>query len=187
MKGKKKGPWTLLSSTVAYRAPSFVVHADEVLSRTGKRITYSWIEMQEGVNIIPIDEKGNVYLAKEYRYGLGRECVEGVSGGIEKGDTPLASAKKELKEELGITAKKWTALGAYDSVTSKMRHREHLYLAEGLTFGAQDLEEMEEIGMVKMPFSRAVKLARSGGITYGFTALGLHLAEVLMKAHTKKK
>lgn len=170
---KKAGPWTILSSKVVYTTPWITVHEDNVRTRNGQATTYSWIRINEGVTVIPIDENGNVYLAREYRYGPGRYTLEAMSGGMEKKSTPLQNAKRELKEELGITAKKWHYFGAFDSITSQLRHREHLFLAEGLTVGTQHLEDTEEIEIVRMSLARALKLVEMGTITTGFTALAL--------------
>ena len=70
--------------------------------------------MKSGVSVLPIDNKGNVYLTKEYHYAVERETIEAISGGIDKGENKENAAKRELNEEAGITANEWIDLGVLD-------------------------------------------------------------------------
>lgn len=178
---KKKGPWTVTGTRVVYKNPWLQVHEDAVIGPTGKKGTYSWVKGNDGVCVVALDTKGNVYLAREYRYGIGRVSLEAVSGGIEKGQTKLSAAKCELRQEAGITAKKWTYLGVYDALSSKFSNANHLYLAEDLSFGPQELEETEQITIVPMPFKRALDLVRTGTIRSAEVALALHMIDAILK------
>ena len=74
-------------------------------------------------------------MTKEFRYAVGQMSLEVVSGGVEEGEEPLAAARRELKEELGIEADEWVELGRVDPFTSMVLSPARLFLARKLHFG----------------------------------------------------
>ncbi len=105
---KIKGPWRVKSSKVVYQNPWIKVTEDQVIRPDGKPGIFGVVEQKHGVCVVPIDNVGNVYLIKEYKYAIGRISTEIVAGGVDQDETLLQAAKRELKEEAGIIAKKWT-------------------------------------------------------------------------------
>jgi len=170
---KKKGPWTVTGTKVVYKNPWMTVREDKVITPAGKRGLFGTVEWLPGCSVIALDEKRNIYLTKEYHYAMSKVTIEAVSGGIDRKETKLAAAKRELKEEAGITAKKWTHLGLIHPFTSQVGVPNYLYLAEGLSFGETDLDETEQITIVKMPLKKALDLIESGKITHGATVATL--------------
>ncbi len=120
-----------------------------------------------------LDEHNVVHLTSEFHYAVGRVTLEGVSGGIESGESPLQSAQRELLEELGIVAQKWTWLGSVDPFTSAVHSPVQLYLAEGLTFEATQLEGTELIDRVALPLAEAVAAVMDSHITHAPTCVAL--------------
>lgn len=170
---EKRGPWTKLKSRIVYKNPWITVHEDAVITPGGTRGIYGVIDIGSGASVIAMDDKQNVYLTKEYHYPIGKATLEAVSGAADGKERPLVNAKRELKEEAGITAKYWTLLGVDTPLTSLLRCRTYMYLAEGLTFGTQELEPTESIVIEKIPFKKALALALSGKINHSATVLGL--------------
>src|SRR5689334_9405485 len=96
---KRRGPWVVQGSKVIYENPWVRVEEDAVITPSGKETIYSTVHFGDGSIVLPFDAEGNVYLAKEYRYGIDKVVVEAFAGGIDSGEEPLEGAKRELLEE----------------------------------------------------------------------------------------
>ncbi len=165
-KMKQHGPWGILSSKKVFENPWVKVSEDKVIRPDGKPGSHVVIEINEGSHVLAVDEFGYCYLTREFHYAIGREGIENAAGGIDKGESPLQAAKRELTEELGITARKWTSLGKLEPLTTLIKARQHLFLAQELSFGKRALEGTEKITLVKMHFSKLYEKCASGEITY---------------------
>jgi 8-oxo-dGTP pyrophosphatase MutT (NUDIX family) len=113
------------------------------------------------------DEDRHVYLTEEFHYAVGRTTIEAVSGGVEPGEDALATARRELQEEIGIEAEEWTDLGTVDPFTASIVSPTRLYLARKLRFGEQSPEGTEQIRCVGMPLDEAVRMVLESEITHG--------------------
>lgn len=164
---KKHGPWTILSSKKMYKNQWIEILQDEVIRPDNKRGIFGVIKQRGGVSVLPIDDKGFVYLTEEFHYAIGRNSLETVSGGIEGKETPLAAAKRELKEELGIVANEWLDRGLVDPLTTVLSSPQRLFLAKGLKFYKSDQEGTETITIVKIPLSEAIAKVLKSEITHG--------------------
>ncbi len=163
---KKHGPWQIVDSREVYRDPWTSLRRDEVIRPDGKPGSYCVVNLKPGVSVLAIDDDDNAYLTEEFHYGVGRVTTETVSGGIEPGEESLATARRELKEELGIEARDWMDVGNVDPFTANVVSPTKLYLARSLTFGEQQLEGTEQIRRVKLPFRRVVQMVTSSEITH---------------------
>jgi ADP-ribose pyrophosphatase len=106
--------------------------------------------------------------------------IEVPGGHVDKGEKPLAGARRELREETGIRAKRMTKLiTCFSSI--KVQQRVHLYLAEGLTAGEQTLDDDEEIELLQVPLDEAVRRARRGWMVHGPSILALFAAAELVR------
>ncbi|CAA9586221.1 MAG: hypothetical protein AVDCRST_MAG88-3978, partial [uncultured Thermomicrobiales bacterium] len=108
---RRNGPWTIEETTEQYRNQMITVREDRVTQPDGEPGSYATVEIQPGVAVLPVDRDGIAQLTRQFRYALGRESVEVVSGAIDEGEEPLEAARREAKEELGITAEDWVDLG----------------------------------------------------------------------------
>lgn len=165
----KKGPWTVTDSKTVYKNPWINVKEDKVIRPDGKEGIFGVVEMKPGITILPIDDEGNVYLTKEYHYAVERETIEAISGGIEKGENKESAAKRELKEETGITANEWIDLGVVDPFTNVVVSPNHLYLAKGLEFSKANPEGTEDIKVIKTSIKEAIQWVMESKITHGAT------------------
>jgi ADP-ribose diphosphatase len=163
---KQHGPWQIVESREVYRDPWTRLQRDEVIRPDGQPGTYCVVNLKPGVSVLAIDDEDNVYLTEEFHYGVGRITIEAVSGGIEDGEQPLATAQRELQEELGIEAKQWTDLGTVDPFTANVVSPTQLYLARSLTFGSPNLEGTEQIRCIKLPLQQVMQMTLTGKITH---------------------
>ncbi len=178
---QQHGPWQILATRQVYRDPWIEVDRDDVIRPDGQPGTHVVVRMKPGVAVLALDDEGNVHLTEEFHYGVGRETLEVVSGGIEPGEDPLATAQRELAEELGIRASDWTDLGSVDPFTSIVVSPTRLYLARGLSFGATEFEGTERIRRRSLPLTEAVELVLSSGITHGPSCVLILKADRLLR------
>lgn len=175
------GPWTIRESRQVYRDPWVAVRRDEVTRPDGHPGSYCVVHLKHGVCVVAIDDRRRVHLTEEFHYGVGRLTIEAVSGGIESGDHPDATARRELAEELGITAAKWTDLGTVDPFTSNVVSPTRLYLATQLSFGEAATEGTEVIRHVVMPLEEAVEAVLESRITHAPSAVAILKAERMLR------
>ncbi len=164
---KQHGPWKIKSSEVKYKNPWIEVREDQVVRPDGKDGVYTTVRMKDGASVLAMDENGEVYLTKEFKYAIGKEGIEVMSGAIEKDEKPLDAAKRELKEELGLEAAEWIDLGFLNVFTSVVKSDANLYLARKLSSVANEQEGTETMNILKVPFDQAVQWVMESKITHG--------------------
>lgn len=179
---KKYGPWTILKSTEIYADPWIRLDKDDVLRPDGNPGTYSVVTLKPGVTVLALDGEGYVHLTREFHYAVGRITIEAVSGGIDEGESADVAAIRELAEELGLTAKKWTSLGKVDPFTGGVLSPTTLYLAEDLDEGVANQECTETIEHVKFPLQVAYEMAERGEITHAPSVICLLRAWILRRS-----
>lgn len=173
---KRFGPWTQLRSKITYRNPWISIQEDQVIRPDGKRSIYSFLRKPPGLFIVAFDGKG-VYLLTQYRYPLRRPILE-IPAGVMQGNNPLQNAKRELLEETGIRAKRWTRLGKHFDAPGHESTYIITYLAEGLdetsvhSRGQEGDEGIQSILKVSLPRLRTMIV--QGKIECGLTLASLN-------------
>ena len=180
--GKKHGPWTIEGTVENYRDEFIEFYVDSVIKPDGERGTFAVARMPRGVSVLALDEDGFVHLTKEFRYAIGRESVEVVSGAIDEGEEAREAARRELREELGIEAEELIELGTVDAITSQAFCPVELFLARGLEFGEAQREGTEKIERVRMRFEDAVEDALESRITHAPSCVLILKAEKHLSA-----
>lgn len=176
---KRHGPWTIKSSKTIYENEFLTVNEDSVIKPNDKPGKYTTVEMKTGAATLVIDDENNVYLTEQFRYAIGKNSIEVVAGGVEEDEEPLETAKKEVKEELGIEAEEWTKYGLLNTDTSIVKSPAHLFVARKLKFGKTEQEGSEEINMRKMSLDEAVEKVLNGEITHAISCY------LILKAHIR--
>ena len=167
-------PWTTLSSKSIYENPWIRVREDQVLNPSGNPGIYGVVSMRNwALGIIPLDEHGNTWLVGQYRYTLNEWFWEiPMGGGLKEADM-LESAKRELKEETGYTAARWTNIMRIHTSNSVTDEEGYVYLAEDLTPGEVEPEETEQLVVKKLPLKEAIEWVMEGKITDSISVGGL--------------
>jgi 8-oxo-dGTP pyrophosphatase MutT (NUDIX family) len=166
--------WKTLSSRVVYDNPWITVHEDHVINPGGGRNLYGHVHFKNvAVAIIPLDGEGNTWLVGQERYTLKRHSWELPMGGAPEHENPLAAAQRELKEETGLTARRWTEIMRLHTSNSITDEAGIVYVAEELTEGETAFEETEAIEVRKLPLKEAIAMALRGEITDAISVAGL--------------
>lgn len=169
--------WKTLSSKLIFENPWLKLTEEKVLDDLGNEKNYGLVSMIHGVSVLPIDQNGDVYLVKQYRYGLKDFSIEPPGGAIDPGETPLEAAKRELFEELGITSNKWIPLGYACGLTSAMDHKEHLFLVEIDANDTLDIGTHEEnLELIKVPLKKAVEMVQKSEIVLALSTTLIYKA-----------
>ncbi|MBJ6110106.1 NUDIX hydrolase [Hymenobacter sp. BT523] len=174
-------PWHTLSTEVKYHNPWISVREDQVLNPSGGRGIYGVVSMKnKALGIIPVDAEGNTWLVGQYRYALNEYSWEiPMGGGPVELDT-LESAQRELKEETGLSAARWTRIARIHTSNSVTDEEGFVFLAEELTAGEVEPEETEDLRLWKLPLAEAVRLCMEDRITDSMSVAGLLKAEKLL-------
>jgi ADP-ribose diphosphatase len=176
---RSHGPWQILKRGDIYRDPWIEVTRDEVIRPDGAAGTHCIVRLKPGVSVLAVDDDRMAYLTEEFHYAVGRVTIEAVSGGIDDGEEAERTARRELQEELGITAREWIDLGTCDPFTAVVMSPTRLFLARGLSFGATSQEGTETIRCLKVPFDEAVQMVFDGRITHAASCILILKARLL--------
>lgn len=147
---------------------------DVVRQPDGKTGFYAYMEHGGGVGVVVLDRQGFVYLLREYKYPVRAFGLHLPSGGIEPaGERPLQAAKRELKEEIGFTARRWRALGTLDASDGMSNEKAHLFLAQEITVARVKAPPLEPLTIVRMPLKKAVRMVFDGKIVCSYATTGI--------------
>jgi ADP-ribose pyrophosphatase len=168
----------VLSTEVVYTGSVFRVVHDKIVEPGGRRNERDVIRHNGSVVILALDaskSKKNPWIAMErqYRHAAGQFLWELPAGKIDAGEEPLEAAKRELIEETGYRAKKWTPLVEYYASPGFLGESMKLFLAEGLQAGEAQPEEDEAIELRLVKLSQVLKMIEKGAIHDGKTLTGV--------------
>ena len=179
----ERNPWRRLSSRPIYENPWIRVREDQVIRPDGNPGIYGVVEIQNwAIGVVALAENGDTFLVGQYRYTLDLYSWEIPEGGGAKHETPLAAAQRELREEAGITAARWTYLGEVHLSNSVSDETGCVFLAEDLTYGEAEPDGTEELGLWRLPFAEAVQRALTGDISDSLAVIGLLRADHFLRS-----
>lgn len=175
MESIHQNPWTTESSTEKYNNPWIQVTEHQVINPSGKPGIYGTVHFKNiAIGIIAIDESNNTWLVGQWRYPLNQWSWEIPEGGGSIGIDPLESAKRELKEEAGLTATRWTMIQRVHLSNSVSDEEGFIFMAENLEEGTHEREETEaDMRVKKIPLTDALEMVLNGQITDSLSVMAL--------------
>jgi 8-oxo-dGTP pyrophosphatase MutT (NUDIX family) len=175
-------PWQTLSSAVQYQNPWISVREDQVINPAGGPGIYGVVSMKnKALAIVPVDADGNTWLVGQYRYTLNEYSWEIPMGGGPVELDVLESAQRELREETGLLARRWTNIARLHTSNSVTDEEGFVFLAEDLEQGETEPEETEDLRLWKLPLAEAVQLVMDNRITDAISVAGLLKAERVLR------
>ncbi|MDR6561879.1 MULTISPECIES: NUDIX hydrolase [unclassified Arcicella] len=174
-------PWKTISSREVYDNPWVNIRHEEVIKPNGEAGIYGVAHFKtRAAAILPLDEENNTWLVGQYRYTLNEYTWEIPMGGGSFEVDILESARRELKEETGIEAEKWTELGKLHTSNSVTDEVGFMFLAEGLTYGEAEPDDTEILVLKKVSLVEAIRMVMDSEITDS-----LSIATILKVARLK--
>lgn len=182
-KNEIANPWKILSGEEKYDNQWINVTEYQVINPGGGSGIYGKVHFKNrAVGIVPVDREGNTWLVGQYRFTLGAYSWEIPEGGAPGEESLLECARRELREETGLTATQWDLLTTVHTSNSVTDEQGWIFLAEDLTEGRNELEESEaDMKVMKVPLSEAIEMVLSGRITDSMSIAGLLLTERRLK------
>jgi 8-oxo-dGTP pyrophosphatase MutT (NUDIX family) len=175
---KKERNWQKLKSKLTYKNPWIEVYEDDVITPDGNKGIYGYIDKSEGVFVIPMDKDGSVYLIEQYRYVIKKSLLE-LPAGTVSGGTPLQNAKRELKEETGITAKTWKHLGGFYVAPGHETTFINAFMASDLDTSNLKINDQESdesiLKIIKVSAEELKELIHNNKIECGITLAALNM------------
>ena len=175
---KLTGRGRTLSSKTVFKGKVFWVTRDEVAEPGGVRATREVIRHNGSVVILAVDIRSNpadpgILLIRQWRHAANQFLLELPAGRIEPGEKLIPSGRRELLEETGYRARKWSKHIKYFASPGFLSEAMHILLAEDLTAGQAVPEDDEKIEIHMTPLSEVLRLIHTGKIHDGKTLIGV--------------
>ncbi len=179
--------WTLESTTPLADARIFELRREVWRSpKDGVAYDFSVVASPDWVNVVALTEAGQVVLIRQFRVGTRAVTLEIPGGAVERGEDPLQAAQRELEEETGYTAARWSSLGMVEPNPAFQDNRCHFFLAEGARrldaaearAHPTEPDSREDIVVEERPLAEVPALVVSGAITHALVLNAFYRLEL---------
>ena len=172
-----------LSSKKIYKGRSVNLRVDKIELPGGRETTREVVEHRDCVAIVPVDADDNVLLVSQFRHPVEKELLEIPAGGVDTGEDPADTVRREMQEETGYLPEKVERLGGFYSSPGFCTEYLRLYLANDLTPSQLYAEDTESIRLVRTPIVEIPGLISSGNICDAKSIAGLLIFLEYRKTH----
>jgi 8-oxo-dGTP pyrophosphatase MutT (NUDIX family) len=176
--------WTAIETEFLQDCAVFTVSRTASLSpRTGSRHTFYRIDSTDWVNIVPVTERGEVVMVRQYRHGLEEITLEIPGGMVDPGESPETAATRELLEETGYRARDVTPIGTVNPNPALFGNRVHTYAAWGAEKVAEIRNEgAEETRVELVPLDDLPGRVAQGEVDHALVIAALHFFDLANRA-----
>ncbi|MFN2461188.1 MAG: NUDIX domain-containing protein [Candidatus Velthaea sp.] len=164
---------------IVYENPWLRFEAHDIVHPSGAPGEHGVVVTPQASAVVAIED-GDVWLTRQARFAIDRTVLEIVKGGAHTGETPRQCAQRETREEIGVTAERWDDLGMTYELPSLVQEPVALFLARDLRHVPNELEAIESIDTMRLPFLVALDAVASGEIDDAVTAIALLRAARLL-------
>lgn len=174
-------PWKTLESEIKYDNNWIQLTEHQVINPSGGKGIYGEIHFKNlAIGILPLDSDYNTWLVGQYRYPLKAYSWEIPEGGGPLGEDPIESARRELLEETGLSAKNWKEIQKMHLSNSVSDELSIIYIATDLIQGIAMPEETEQLIVKKLPFDKVYQMVLNGEITDSMSVAAIYKAKLMM-------
>ena len=179
-------PWQQLASETVWQHPIFDLCIERYLSpRTEQPLDAVVLASNDWVNVIGLTPAQEVVMIRQFRFGTRQVGLEIPGGLVDPGESPLEAARRELLEETGYGAERWTALGSIAPNPAIQRNRLHSFLAEDCRWvGELEQDAGEDISVVLAPLRDMPRMLASGEISHALVAVAFQKLDLLRAGFT---
>ena len=157
-------PEKTLSTQQIYQGRAVDIRVDTVEKASGTKTTREVVEHSDCIAVVPLDEQGNIILVRQFRHAVDRFLLEIPAGGIDPGEEPVDSVRRELQEEIGYFPRKIDKLGGFYATPGYGTEYLHCFVATDLVPARLVAEDTDEIELVPVSPDEVPQLIASGEI-----------------------
>ncbi len=176
-----------LDSRLAFEGSFLRLYVDKVRSADGHVSTREYLRHPGAVMIVPLLSDGQVVLERQFRYPLKRTAIEFPAGKIDAGEKPLTCAQRELLEETGYRAARWSYLGGLHNAIAYCDEKIEMFLAEELTHQGATLDAGETLEVFTTSWQQLLQWVREGTVTDVKTMLGVMWLEKVLAGQWERR
>lgn len=177
----EENPWQITAEKVEYDNPWINVTEYQVINPSGNPGIYGKVHFKNrAIGVFPLDDELNTYLVGQFRFALGQYSWEMPEGGGPVDTDPLESAKRELLEETGLKATKWTEIQRLHLSNSVSDELSIIYLAQNLQQHEAEPEDTEQLIVKKLPFNEVYQMVCNGVITDAMTVAAVLKVQIMI-------
>lgn len=177
----KGRPFEVVSATIAGLSSPFALREDAIRFPDGAEALYTVLTNPDSAFVVPYFENGDTVLVRQWRHAWDGSSWEVPAGTFNDDEAPLECAKRELAEETGLVASRYTSLGVVHGAAF-LTGRAHLFLAESIIESERNPERYEQdMEVLRLPFTEAFEAAVSGQIAHSGSVTALTRASRALK------
>lgn len=170
-----------LNQEYVFKGKIINVRVDDALMPDGNTAKREVVEHPGGVCIAPLTAENELIFVEQFRYPYSEVTLELPAGKLEYGEDPFEAGKRELGEETGAASSKYTDIGKLYPTPGYCGEIIHMYLAEDLSYGEQNLDSDEFLEVRKIPLDRAMEMVMNNEIRDSKTQVGIMKTYYIVK------
>ena len=171
----------ITGSKTIYDGKILKLRVDDVIANGHNSIREIVEKKSCAVGVVPVLNNGQIVMVRQHRLAADEELLEIPAGLIDEGEDPLCCGKRELSEETGYRAEKWTKLAEFYTSAGFCDEYVHLYLAQDLTPGETDPDDTESIEVLTYQMEDLCEMIKTGEVHDGKTVAGIALAKLMLE------
>ena len=171
---------TTTASDLKFKGRVIDVSSERLRYANGREYDIDFVRHPGAAAVVALDADERLCVVRQYRHGIADFLWEIPAGKLDRGEAPEVCAVRELTEETGVTARRWSPLGLYLPAPGIFTEVIHLFLAQDLALGTARPDADEELEIDWLPFSGALERVASGEWNDGKTAMALLRAQYLL-------